>query len=468
MADEIDKRNEKPNGKAEAGEAEGQDGRAGNSRFKEMLRAIIFILIGAVVWVGLCRVFRFKEGYYYKTPYYESQADYDILIFGASHPHNAIDPMVLWEDYGITAYNLATSGEPMPLSYFAVKSALDHHAPEAIILDAGKIADNVIQIGQAHKALDGVPLGKSKMEAIHYLLRMGVIESPFEMLSDMWSYHSRIYEINRFDFELLKSRDKGGYMASGVRQVKVPPSPTLERTEIEDGEGLESYQKIMDLCGERGVRLILTLIPSNYSDKRVSFFNELSDRTLREGFEILDLNRASGEIGIDYDYDFANRSHLNQMGAKKVSEYLGETLLRDFGFKDHRGDPSYSHWEEDRKDAVADRLQYLKYEDNAVRYLMAAGDRLLRAKVYLRDLDALDTVYAFSCVSRFADAEILSADDDILGDYDALIQVYDLRDSDSGSEPACEKFFYYNKKDALLTTTGEAVESVNYFPEVED
>ena len=436
----------------------------------------VFVLLGALLWVLLSGLLKFKESYHFKDVFYKEAGNCDVLFFGASHPHNAIDPLLLWDEYGITSYNRAASGEPIALTYFALKSGIETANPKVVVVDIGKISDDVghdhVHTGESHKTLDAIPFGNVKKEAVRYLVDTGVTEDPWDFLSNMYTYHSRVYELDRYDFEVGASHAMG--WDKNLRIVKSDP-PVLDkesRKEIKGGEGVKAYEKIIKLCKEKNVKLLLTMIPGHagYYSRRIGRFNALADYTKEQGFDAIDLNDGAADMELNYDYDFASTSHMNVMGAEKVSRYFGKILKDMYGLQDMRKTESRDRWEGFHKGYADDIIRYLGYENEATAFLMMSKCRDLETEVYIRDKGIVDNVYALSYILDFLGIEAIEAGDEILGeDKDVLIRVYD-RNAAEGSRGnlRIEKSFIYNEEEMLLTTTGEATERVNYFPEVEE
>ena len=60
--------------------------------------------------------------------------------------------------------------------------------------------------------------------------------------------------------------------------------------------------------------------------------------------------------GIDRATDYYNSKHVNYLGAKKYTAYLTAYIKENYDLPDHRGDKTYSLWEE----GYAEYLEYVK------------------------------------------------------------------------------------------------------------
>ena len=69
--------------------------------------------------------------------YNEEEHTIDVLICSTSHISKSILPMELYEDYGITSYNLSTSTQPIEATYYILAEALKTQSPEVFIMMLG-------------------------------------------------------------------------------------------------------------------------------------------------------------------------------------------------------------------------------------------------------------------------------------------------------------------------------------------
>ena len=70
----------------------------------------------------------------------------------------------------------------------------------------------------------------------------------------------------------------------------------------------------------------------------------------------VDFNMADQNPGIDWTTDTADGgTHLNWLGAQKVTEALGNYLLTHYDLEDHRGQDGYESWDGDAQTYRAQR-----------------------------------------------------------------------------------------------------------------
>jgi len=65
------------------------------------------------------------------------------------------------------------------------------------------------------------------------------------------------------------------------------------------------------------------------------------------------------QLGFDEKTDFQDKSsHLNDLGAFKLSHDIGEHLKNNYNLPDHRGDPEYARWNDDWQIYQQDKASY--------------------------------------------------------------------------------------------------------------
>lgn len=354
----------------------------------------------------------------------------------------------------------------MDMSYYVIKSAIETNKPKVVMLDPGKGKKSTA--GTAHKSIDALPMGKTKNEAIEYLMGIDATDEKLDFISAMWAYHMRIFELGKYDFNITYSKDNGASV--GTRIYEGAEEPTMKNVEgsVEGKEDMfELYKKIIALCKENDVDFVMTVFPTSdksYGEGRCSYQKVLADYTLEQGCKVLDMNTDIDGIGLDYRYDFANGTHLNKIGAAKTSDYLAKYLIDNCGIEDHRSDENYKSWEKGREEFTDENIFFLKNENEIVRTVLRAADKNLHSELYIKDKMLLDSIYGLKEAIKFNDTLKVMDDSGILAEnQDALIRVYD-----KDGKLVCEKPFIYNTSEKWLTVGAKEPSSVNLFPEVDD
>lgn len=332
--------------------------------YKGIKIAVFFTM--AAVMIGLSvKVVQRKESLERFEDFKEMGEQADILFLGSSHVMNAVNPVQLYAQYGITSYNMSKSGGMMTESYWTLVNALDYCEPKCVVVDLwaldrnykyldvmnGTEAEDVKanSVSLLHNTLDAFPLSKNKIAAINDLILDPEIRKEFYW--DFVLYHDRWSQLEKKDFEVLKGKVEKNGLLGGVRITEHDAAIELYQDEnsgkcvAEDTVCLQYLYKILDLCEERNIDVVMTFFPlaSSYDQdwQAVNTGHRISEE---RGIPFLDMLSHEEQSVIDYYTDMCDESHVNSNGMRKITAYVGEFLAGTPGLADHREDPSYEAW----------------------------------------------------------------------------------------------------------------------------
>ena len=250
----------------------------------------------------------------------------DVFFVGSSEFYSAVAPLRIWDEAGITTYDVTTGSQRLYLAEQYVAQLLRERQPKLIVVDAYVIMTPV----DWNEAL------------------FNAAARPLPILN--WHENWKC-----FDWETLRAPavytthyEKKGFRPRG-QSVSVKRRLYMRPTEERYAPPLLNwlyFQRIRALCREAGVELLLLSIPSprNWNMRRA---NTLRDYGERYGVGVLDLNLTEG-LDIDPATDYRDDGdHMNGAGARKVSVYMASYLREHYHLTDHRGDPDFLPWQED-------------------------------------------------------------------------------------------------------------------------
>lgn len=334
------------------------------------VKIILFLVIGVVAFGALQGILVPK----YETDKLEQfyaleENSIDVISLGTSHMEVAFSPMDIYEEYGFSSYNLASSGQPVSVSYYLAKEAMEYQSPKVIVLDASNLFFSVNDdVTKWRYVMDAMHYGDSKIEMALDFGERFPEEGTVSALFPLHRYHTRWDELNEEDF----ITDLNEYYSFGQDMVLNMASPPVDRegmnvlaeredesysqTERESGQTIISDEilehqysaeiskeneqyllKLRDLCRENGVELLVTKIPS-IQDPEVynsawtwTRYDITRSICEKNGIEYMDLLYDATDYIIDYTTDFRDGGyHLSFRGAEKASSYLGMFLQETY------------------------------------------------------------------------------------------------------------------------------------------
>ena len=351
-------------------------------RVRRVTATVCFCVILAAVTGATQRLFERKYSYTKYYDFYQQEQDFDVLFLGTSHVLNAVYPMELWRDYGIVSYNMANHSENICTNYWQLRSALRYTKPKVVVVDLYAVdGDSKVNEQYLHNFLDQVPFSPLKVEMVCDLLEP---EKRVEYLFNLSLYHSRWEELGAADLNPSPGLEKGAEFRDDVT-VNVPPT-LIPQDEYDPTERINKQylQKIIDLCREQDIGIILMYVPYTMPEghQRVANWGYVA----AERNDIPYLNFVYEDLKIDYATDCADEGHhLNASGARKLTDYLGDYIRTNYNVEDHREDPAYDFWHQDYDEYRQLKGEWLNGQKNAWSYLLQLNDRDYLTKIYAAD-----------------------------------------------------------------------------------
>ncbi len=357
-----------------------------------LLASLLLALIAAVFLIQylFCHAASFDErriGYYHN----ETADSIDVLFIGASEIYAGWAPGLAYEEYGFTSYPYAISAAPVTLWKYMLQDALRTQSPELVVVDpyGATLPEDASQCGLYNPAptyqfLNTMPLSKAKVEMVNELCDgMSTMDKlsyilPFvkhhDNISDFWHNMKAGKEIRRGKTSAIKGMRTMTNVyanADGLPDTRNAGSEPISKA-------AEKYlYDFLDYCDEEDINVIFVHFPANIREGSWEYgfnlkSNYVGQLLSAKGYEYINLQDYSFEMGLDANGDFYQPSHLNARGQKKVTHYLGQKLSERIG-KDNRKKLNESD-EASWKEAVNTYADFYDYacenmDSGRIRYL---------------------------------------------------------------------------------------------------
>ncbi|MCR5508706.1 MAG: SGNH/GDSL hydrolase family protein [Lachnospiraceae bacterium] len=274
--------------------------------------------------------------------YYRYAKDTDVIFAGSSTVHSGIDPRVLFDEQGISAYLRANASQTMWISYYMIEDAIRCHKPELVCIDMTfiKYGDDFVEEPSTRKALDGMRMSLSKINCIK--ASMGEDEKMADYIMPLFRFHSRWKELTLDDFRYAyynKPVTVKGYLPDD--EVESAEEGELVYTREGDTsispKNIYYLRKAIELCEKNGIQVMLFKVPAHSSNWSRDYDEQISAIAAEYGVSYINFDDLNDDIGLDYSTDTPDGgSHLNANGAVKFSSYLGDCIKKDYKVSDRR------------------------------------------------------------------------------------------------------------------------------------
>ncbi len=321
---------------------------------KKICTYLAFILAFVIIMSGLDRLLSEKSihGINQARSFYEQPRDsIDVLMIGSSHIHCDINTAQLWENYGIAAYNFSAAEQTLWQTYYYFKEALKTQHPKVAVLDfyAPACFKADYQYDFLYENLQGL---KPSLNKLALFVTSCEVMRWDDYFPDFFTYHNRYEKLTKEDFDAFLGKEdlaafKGYTPYSAVRPQPVPEFNVTLGADLTPKS--EKYlQKIIELANDNNVKLFFIVAPYAAENKEMLTYNRVRDIAYDNGLEFMNYNETYDLIGLSFDTDFNDHSHLNYEGSCKFTDFLAGNLIERYGedIVDRRGDERYSSWDD--------------------------------------------------------------------------------------------------------------------------
>lgn len=270
----------------------------------------------------------------------------DVLFIGNSHVYCSYDPAVIEPIVNKRVFNAGLPDQKIDMTYYTLLEQLEKQNPEIIILEA-------FAFGRTHSGykgyvanVDAMDLGINKVKACLEIFPDKA--EAFRMLFQLFRSHNNwkkpdIVKSNlkaMFGINIDSDEKSTGFYPLTSKMTedtikKYQESETSEFTAMIDDYSIEYFHRIVKLCEEKGIRLIITMAPFNSVYlKKINYpkiYDKMQGICDAAGVEYIDFNMLYDKIGLgfdDFEDAFHNAQHTNRWGAEKISKYMADYLIK--------------------------------------------------------------------------------------------------------------------------------------------
>ena len=324
------------------------------------LRCAGFLCILGLLLVFSGKILREKSGEFLSTDAERAVAEgCDVLFLGPSTVMNAVYPLELWHEFGISAYNCGTGSQSLLTSYYLIKELLKKEEPKLIVLDCGKARSkrSIVKIGYLHYITDILPLlSPERLQMIRACAddRKYTLDETSGLLLPVLAYHGRWADVSSKDLAADIKKVTYGAKVDVRTHTDVVPFQDYEASPDAALPAMAEtcLRKIIELASDRGIGLLLVTMPNMMQaydvdqkeyELRVDSAAALQKVADEYGTGHLNLIKEGEAIGLIPDEDTADGQHLTNRGASKFTRFIGGYIREHYEVPDHTAESAYAH-----------------------------------------------------------------------------------------------------------------------------
>lgn len=383
-------------------------------RMKHVYRIIAFILI-LIISLFICsKLFVHTSSHNemrIRNFFLQEKNSIDVVFIGASEIFTGISPMQIWNDYGITSYNLAASGLTMNMTKNMLKETLTRQNPKLIVVSLNGCIydDRKSREGMERFWIDNVPFSINKIRTID---EINYKEDKLQFYFPLSKYHSNynkmdenisltLLQLNNF-FKRENLISQTSYLSSGVYSGN---DKIIYAEDFSDKSNMypdaeEDLKELLDYCDENNLkdRIAFVNMPAYYNESLIENkmrVNSGIEMVKNREYRVYDLDNFKTEIGLKLVNDYYNTGHPNVFGQEKITKYFFEMLNNEYKIKGQYSKTIIDRWNDDYK-------MFEKLKNRA-------------KKTYNSIRPGKDFVYTFEAIEHIEDNTIDKYEKEVLG-----------------------------------------------------
>ncbi len=251
----------------------------------------------------------------------------DVIVYGSSRAWKGCDTRVMYDKYGINAYNYSANWLSINTTFLFLQNSLKSQKPKIALIETGlvnQIEKDVDLDGQIYCTRFMRP-SKEKRDFLKTCFgrridRYASYYFPIIMFHDNW---------NQIDYENFIKPDtaryhetRGFYPSEGFETFEEPDYENFAQFEL-DYESIDVLDNMVKICRDNDIEVLFFTIP--YADE-YNYSDAMKNYAMTKNCSYINLFEHMDEMNLDFSADLKDYEHLNEDGAGKVANYLAEII----------------------------------------------------------------------------------------------------------------------------------------------
>lgn len=265
---------------------------------------------------------------------------FEVIGYGSSHMWRGMNPMEMYKKYGISAYNYGCNWQAINTTELFLKDSLRTQSPKVVLIETFLV--NILRLN----------INMNNAPEIYYTRAIPEFNGKGQYLKQCFgdnkerylsyyvplcAFHENWINLSKANF--LESADNTnfyetmGYLyTDGVTPLTISDPSTFEQRSLNDA-AIASLDEIVSICQKNKIDIIFYTAPwagvYSYGEAMKKYAEE-------NGCVYFNLFEYMDEIHINCETDFCDSGHLNDSGAVKVADFLGEYIVNHYDISDMR------------------------------------------------------------------------------------------------------------------------------------
>ena len=284
--------------------------------------------------------------------YQEEENSLDVVFLGASDVFSGFSPALAYEECGFTSYMYAIDANPGALYKYQLKEVLSTQKPQKIFVEVnGFLYDQPMDEERLRIFTENIPFSLNELEAILRFKeedKLGTL-FPFIIYHGDWEKGRGL--LDQVEWRLSTSRTPSvlkGIITCTTIDKTLPEDVVLSQEQMAAMKiGEQALEEFLAFCREEDLEnIVFVRFPHKSADKQKMLVDQIENRVRECGYSFLNLEEHKEAMGLDVLQDYYNSEHLNIYGQSKLTTYLGDMIVNEYGVVPMaQSEKNRLHWE---------------------------------------------------------------------------------------------------------------------------
>jgi len=254
----------------------------------------------------------------------EEEDTIDVLFVGSSLTYCNIIPAIIWQETGLTAWDVTGPELTVPGAYHYLVEALKTQSPSVAFIEISAVL-YPRYTGFSKAVIGNMPWGWNRMEMV---FREGEPENLPGFLFPMYFYHSRWSELTQEDLDVFRN-GYGVDLAAGYTYLNQygQVNGYVERDDsgqdtANNARNLEYLKRIAQLCLQEGITPVFYESPAASTMPEEMMGPVRRELAAIDGAVVVNFNDYRDAIGAELEGEYYDNLHYNAAGAEKFTRFL--------------------------------------------------------------------------------------------------------------------------------------------------
>ncbi len=267
----------------------------------------------------------------------------DVIVYGSSRAWRNVNVMTMYEKYGIGAYNYGSSWQHFNTTALYFYDSLLTQSPRVAVIETSMVDKMLPDEDMDAEVLATMPIRNTSWKRQYLRECFGNdINQYLAYYIPFVSFHANWTSLSRNSF-MDNGSPKDFLAHMGYHDLASVQEPQTLKVKLYDEKKFEQYElperslqvldDILQTCRNHRIKVIFFTAP--YRDE-YHYRDAMTAYARDNNCIYLDMFEKLEDAGIDPATDFWDTGHLNNSGASKLGDYIGQVITDNYLIPDMR------------------------------------------------------------------------------------------------------------------------------------